>query len=89
MKIKKILIIGVMILGIVSVTHSTPSGAVKSHLFFEYPIESISCTVNKSEYVDDTYGEQYTVDGIDGVYFAYVKRNILGLYYWSGGGSGP
>ncbi|KZL89106.1 hypothetical protein [Clostridium magnum] len=72
-----------------------PVGAIRMHLFFSNPIQSLTCSVKKSRFIDSSYGQQYLIngfkagDGSGGIYFAYVKRNSIGWYYWPGGGSGP
>lgn len=73
----------------------TPIGAIRSHLFFSNPIQSLTCNIKKSNYVDKLYGQQYLIDGFEAgdgsgsIYFAYIKRNFIGCCYWVGGGSGP
>jgi len=72
-----------------------PELAIRRHLFFTNPQQSISCTVKKSFYKDNTYGQQYIVNGFtdsgsgNGIGFAYVKKNSLGFYYCSSGVTGP
>jgi hypothetical protein len=94
MKKKKLLIplliCVVVLIGLIYVIpHSTPVGAIRAHLFPDYQGKALSCSVSKSTVVDRMYGQQYSVGNCNGIYFAYVKRNTIGLYYWSGGGSGP
>ena len=89
MKFRKLLIFVIITLGIVLFTLYTPVGAVKRHLFFDNPIQSLTCFIKKSDFIDTLYGQQYQVYGFNGIYFAYVKRNSIGWCYWSGGGSGP
>ena len=85
----KLLIIIVIVFGILFITLYTPTGVIKRHLFFDNPIQSLTCTIKKSDFVDTSYGQQYLVYGFNGIYFAYIKRNSIGWCYWSGGGSGP
>ncbi len=72
-----------------------PELAIRRHLFFTNPQKSITCTIKKSFYNDKIYGQQYIVNGFtdpgsgNGICFTYVKKNSLGFYYCSGGGSGP
>lgn len=76
-------------------TKNTPEAAIRRHLFWTNPAHSLSCELSKTAIVDKTYGQQYLIKGyIDpvtkgNVSFAYVKKNSQGVYYWTGGGSGP
>lgn len=97
MKFKKLLnIISIIVVfTILFITLYTPTGAIRIHLFLFNPIQSLTCTVEKTDIIDSFYGQQYWIsgckpwDGTDDTHFAYIKRNSFGCYYWSGGGSGP
>lgn len=89
MKFKRLLIPSIIILGFLLLTLYSPIGAVKRHLFFGNPMQSLACSVKKTDFIDNLYGQQYVIDGYKGIHFAYVKRNFLGWCYWSNGGSGP
>lgn len=72
-----------------------PEFAIREQLFIDNPIGSLACSIKRTDFVDPIYGRQYLVKGFmdpisgDGVYFAYVRKNSVGMYYWTGGGSGP
>lgn len=89
------IIILIMIYEIILFTHNSPEAVIRRHLFRYSPGQSLSCHITKTSYVDNIYGQQYTIQGFTDpesggiISFAYVKKNFLGLYYWSGGGSGP
>lgn len=87
----KIIFWGIALSLIVSLTSLTysPVMAIRLHLFPYRPLEALTCKVEKSDVFDPQYGQQYSVDDCGGIYFAYVRQNALGMYYWSGGGSGP
>ncbi|AGL00418.1 hypothetical protein [Desulfoscipio gibsoniae] len=96
MKAKKLFAIFVIIIiGIFLATSYSPELAIRRHLLFINPYHSLTCSIKKTEYIDKRYGQQYTIDGLVdpstkmGIHFAYVKKNFLGWYYWSGGGTGP
>lgn len=88
-KLPKFILISIVFTIILGVIQYTPFGAIRTHLFFINPIQSLTCSVKYS------YGHQYLINGFEagdgsgGIYFAYVERNSIGWYYWSGGGSGP
>lgn len=94
MKSKKLFaFFGMLISVIFLATSYSPELAIRRHLFFVNPAQSLTCTINKTN-----FDGQYTINGINGIidpqsggkiFFAYVKRNFIGMYYWSGGGSGP
>lgn len=94
MNIKKLFIFfTIIIFTIFLATSYSPELAIRRHLFFVNPTQSLTCTINKTDFVG-----QYTINGFNGfidpksggrIFFAYVKKNFIGLYYWSGGGSGP
>lgn len=81
--------------GTILYIYNYPEAAIRRHLFSNNPSQSLTCTIKKTDIFDETYGQQYTIQGFTdprsggSIYFAYVKQNSLGLYYWSGGGSGP
>lgn len=85
----------IIVFTILLITLYTPFGAIRSHLFFGNPIQSLTCNIKKSNYVDKLYGQQCLIngfkagDGSGSIYFAYIKRNFIGCCYWAGGGSGP
>ena len=87
-------IVIVFIIGVFIFSYS-PTIAIRKHLFISNPVQSFTCNLKKTTFIDNRYGQQYIVEGfIDkssggGIHFAYVKKNSLGLYYWFGGGSGP
>ena len=93
---KKLLVIFIIIIfGTFLITSYSPELAIRRHLFFNNPFQSLTCTIKKSDYIDKIYGQQYTINGFAdkssgmGIFFAYVKKDSLGCYHWSGGGSGP
>jgi hypothetical protein len=85
----------IIVYGIIIFTHNSPEAAIRRHLFSNSPSQSSSCQIIKTNIVDKTYGQQYTIQGFtdsetgNGIYFAYVRKNFLGLYYCSAYGSGP
>lgn len=93
MKKKKTKITALAVLIILIATYIfssySPTIAIRKFLLFDNPKQALTCKLEKSSYVDPQYGQQYTVYDYDGVYFAYVDQDPIGLYYWSGGGSGP
>jgi len=96
LKIKKIfLFLAIIIFTIFITTSFSPELVIRRHLFSVNPAQSLTCTINKTNFVDKEYGQQYTINCFadpesgNAIFFAYVKKNIIGMYYWSGGGSGP
>lgn len=67
----------------------SPTLAIRRHLLLIEPMKALTCELEISDVVDPNDGQQYTVDNCDSIYFAYVKKNALGLYEWTNGGSGP
>lgn len=73
----------------------SPEAAIRRHLFLNNPAQSLTCDISQTSFVDEKIGRQYTIKGFFdsgsgyGIYFAYVKKNSLGFYHWTGGGSGP
>ncbi|MDP4182969.1 MAG: hypothetical protein Q8942_18015 [Bacillota bacterium] len=91
---KTILYISLVLTGVIIITCYSPKLSIRKHLFFTDPIQCWTCKIKKSDFIDKDYGQQYTIEGIYDelgidVRFAYVKRNSLGWYYWTSGGSGP
>lgn len=85
----------IIVYGIIIFTHNSPEAAIRRHLFSNSPSQSLSCKIIKTNIVDKTYGQQYIIQDFtdsetgNGIYFAYVRKNFLGLYYCSAYGSGP
>ena len=87
----KIIIGGIvltLIVAFVALSYS-PTMAIRMHLLTCRPLDALTCKLEKSDFVDPRSGQQYGVDDCGSIYFAYVKQNALGMYYWRGGGSGP
>ncbi|OPY59021.1 MAG: hypothetical protein A4E55_00390 [Pelotomaculum sp. PtaU1.Bin035] len=96
MNLKRLFVFfAIIIFTIFLVTSYSPELAIRKHLFFVNPAQSLTCNIGKTNFVDKKYGQQYTINGFidpesgNGIFFAYVKKNFIGTYYWSGGGSGP
>jgi len=86
----------IIVVGVVLFTSISPVRAIRGHLFWINPFQSFTCTINKTDVYDEYgYGQQYSIKGFvdretqTSFYFAYVKKNFLGLYYCSGAGTGP
>lgn len=92
MKRRSKIILGGIVLSLIvafAALSYSPTMAIRMHLFTYRPLEALTCNLEKSSYIDPVCGQQYGVDDCGSIYFAYVKQNPLGMYYWSGGGSGP
>lgn len=88
--------IGILFLGCnMRYSPNSPEGAIRRELFHVNSLQSLTCTITKTDYVDKIYGQQYIVDGFvepvtqGKIRFAYTKKNSTGKYYWTGGGSAP
>lgn len=96
---KKKFIIGIVliIIALSTLTYllsKSPEVAIRYHLFSTNPIRSLTCTITKSDFIDKGYGQQYLIAGLEtnfggSIIYAYIKKNSWGLYYWTGGGTGP
>lgn len=77
------------------ITSYSPELVIRRHFFLINPAQSFTCTIEESSIVDKEYGQQYIIKGLNDhetgvkIFFAYVKKNFIGMYYWSGGGTGP
>ncbi len=102
LKAKKVLfftaliVLGIFLLAInTSYSTNSPDGAIRRQLFHVNPLQSFTCTITKTDFFDKIYGQQYIIDGFvdpltqGEISFAYVKKNTIGEYYWTGGGTGP
>lgn len=81
-------VVTLLVLAFVISSYS-PTLAIRRHLLLITPTKALTCELKKSDFVDPDYGQQYTVDQCNGIYFAYVKKNVIGMYAWTAGGSGP
>ncbi|HBC92234.1 MAG TPA: hypothetical protein DCZ10_04830 [Pelotomaculum sp.] len=92
---KLFILFAIFIFAIFLATSYSPELAIRRHLFFDSPTQSFTCTINKTNLIDKEYGQQYTIKGFiepesrGEISFAYVKKSFIGMYHWSGGGSGP
>lgn len=73
---------------------NSPEVAIRYHLFSTNPIQSLTCIITKTDFIDKGYGQQYLIDGLEtdsgeDIIYAYINKNSWGLYYWTGGGTGP